>query len=104
MRCATARCAGRDLRAHLLDAEPLLGEFRVMASSGSTGTPSVYVYSRADWAGILAMFLRYNELSGVRPRMPRLRVAAIGAPSLASMTRKIARRSTSGCTACCGSR
>ena len=36
------------------------------------------------------MFLRYNELCGVRPRVPRLRVAAIGAPTLASMTQKIA--------------
>jgi phenylacetate-coenzyme A ligase PaaK-like adenylate-forming protein len=85
-----ARLRGRDLRGNLLDAEPLLGEYRVMASSGSTGTPSVYVYSRADWSGVVAMFLRYNELCGIRPRVPRLRVAAIGAPSLASMTQKIA--------------
>ena len=56
-----------------------------MASSGSTGTPSVYVYSRAEWTGVLALFLRYNELCGIRPRLPRRRVAAIGAPSLAAM-------------------
>ena len=85
-----ARLRGRDLRSHLKDTDPLLGEYRVMASSGSTGTPSVYVYSRADWAGVLAMFLRYNELCGIRPRVPRLRIAAIGAPTLASMTQKIA--------------
>jgi len=66
---------GRDLRAHLLDAAPLDGEYRVMASSGSTGLPSVYAYSRADWSGILAQFLRYNELAGIRPRVPRLRSA-----------------------------
>jgi phenylacetate-coenzyme A ligase PaaK-like adenylate-forming protein len=90
------RLRGRDLRAHLLDPEPLLGEYRVMASSGSTGTPSVYVYSRADWTGVLALFLRYNELAGVRPRLPRLRVAAIGAPSLASMTQKIAQSAAIG--------
>ena len=84
------RLRGRELRSHLLDPEPLLGEHRVMASSGSTGTPSLYVYSRADWTGVLALFLRYSELSGIRPRLPRLRLAAIGAPSLASMTQKIA--------------
>jgi phenylacetate-CoA ligase len=90
------RLRGRDLRAHLLDDEPLLGEYRVMASSGSTGTPSLYVYSRADWTGVLALFLRYNELCGVRPSLPRLRIAAIGAPSLASMTQRIAQSADVG--------
>lgn len=90
------RLRGRDLRSHVADAEPLLGEYRVMASSGSTGTPSVYVYSRADWSGVIAMFLRYNELCGIRPRVPRLRVAAIGAPSPASMTQKIAQSADVG--------
>ncbi len=83
------RLRGRDLRARLLDEDPLLGEHRVMASSGSTGTPSLYVYSRADWTGVLAMFFRYSELCGIRPRLPRLRLAAIGAPSLVSMTQRI---------------
>jgi phenylacetate-CoA ligase len=90
------RLRGRDVRAHLLDAEPLLDEYRVMASSGSTGTPSVYVYSRADWVGVLALFLRYNELCGIRPRVPRLRVAAVGAPSLASMTQTVAQSADVG--------
>ncbi len=84
------RLRNLDLRAHLVDREPLLGEYRVMASSGSTGTPSLYVYSRSDWRGLLAMFLRYCELCRIRPRLPRLRVAAIGAPSLASMTQRCA--------------
>jgi phenylacetate-coenzyme A ligase PaaK-like adenylate-forming protein len=84
------RLRGRDLRARLHDGDALLGEHRVMASSGSTGTPSLYVYSRADWTGVLALFFRYSELCGIRPRMPRLRVAAIGAPSLASMTQRLA--------------
>ena len=90
------RLRGRDLRAHLVDTEPLLGEYRVMASSGSTGTPSLYVYSRADWAGVMAQFLRYNELCGVRPHVPRLRVAAVGAPSPASMTQKVAQSADVG--------
>jgi phenylacetate-CoA ligase len=84
------RLRGRDLRARLLDEAQLLGEHRVMASSGSTGTPSLYVYSRTDWTGVLALFFRYGELCGIRPRLPRLRIAAIGAPSLASMTQRIA--------------
>ena len=87
---------GRDLRAHLRDAAPLDGRYRVMASSGSTGLPSVYVYGPADWTGILAQFLRYNELAGIRPRVPRLRIAAIGAPSLASMTQRVAQSAAIG--------
>ena len=90
------RLRGRDLRSHLHDSEALPGGFRVMASSGSTGTPSLYVYSRADWTGVLALFLRYNALVGIRPRAPRLRIAAIGAPSLASMTQKIAQSADVG--------
>jgi phenylacetate-CoA ligase len=35
-----SRLRGHELRSRLLDAEPLFGEHRVMASSGSTGTPS----------------------------------------------------------------
>jgi phenylacetate-CoA ligase len=84
------RLRGRDLRERLLDEDPLLGEHRVMASSGSTGTPSIYVYSRADWTGVLALFFRYGELCGIRPRLPRLRLAAIGAPSRSGMTRRVA--------------
>ena len=82
------RLRGLDLRS--LAGEVVAGEFRVMASSGSTGTPSAYVYSSADWTGILAMFFRYNEMIGLRPRVPRVRVAAIGAPSMTSMTQQIA--------------
>ena len=90
------RLRGRDLRAHLLDPAPLDGEYRVMASSGSTGLPSLYVYSRADWSVVLAQFLRYNAFAGVRPRLPRLRIAAIGAPSLASMTQRVAQSADIG--------
>jgi len=85
-----SRLRGLDLHAHLLDDEPVLGEYRVMASSGSTGTPGLYIYSRSDWTGLLANFFRYAEIGGIRPRLPRLRIAGIGAPSRASMTRRVA--------------
>jgi phenylacetate-coenzyme A ligase PaaK-like adenylate-forming protein len=81
---------GLPLRDHLLDPAPLLGEYRVMASSGSTGTPSLYVYSRADWSGVLAAFFRASEFIGIRPSVPRLRIAAINAPSMSSMTQRVA--------------
>jgi phenylacetate-CoA ligase len=84
------RLRGLDLRSHLADEELVLGEHRVMASSGSTGTPSLYVYSRADWTGILALFFRWTEFAGMRPAIPRRRVASVGAPSPSSMTYQIA--------------
>jgi phenylacetate-coenzyme A ligase PaaK-like adenylate-forming protein len=39
-----------------------LGEFRVMTSSGSSGRKAVYVYDRASWACVGAMFLRRSEV------------------------------------------
>lgn len=58
-----------------------LGQYRVMASSGSTGRRGVFVYSRRDWLVNLANFGRLNEqFVGIHPRLPRrLRVAAVSA-------------------------
>ena len=38
-----------------------LGQYRVLATSGSTGRRAVLVYSRADWLMSLANFARLNE-------------------------------------------
>lgn len=74
-----------DLEAHIqhLSGDPLhLGAFRVVASSGSTGRRGVFVFSPADWRINLANFLRVNEqLLDLHPRLPRLRVGAVGATS-----------------------
>ena len=63
--------------------ESYLGQYRVMATSGSTGRRGVFVYSRADWRMSLANFARLNErYLDVHPRLPRrLRVANVGATS-----------------------
>ena len=60
-----------------------LGQYRVMASSGSTGRRGLFVYSRRDWLVNLANFGRLNEqFVGIHPRLPpRLRVAAVSATS-----------------------
>ena len=68
----------------------LLGEYRVMATSGSSGRKGVYVYDRAGWAAICAQLLRFYDWAGVRPRLPRLRVAVIGGGSPTHMTRRVA--------------
>ncbi|MDP9071309.1 MAG: hypothetical protein M3N68_08500 [Actinomycetota bacterium] len=58
-----------------------LGQYRVVATSGSTGHRGVFVYSRPEWVVNLANFDRATEqFLGVHPRLPpRLRAALVGA-------------------------
>jgi phenylacetate-coenzyme A ligase PaaK-like adenylate-forming protein len=68
----------------------LLGEYRVMTTSGSSGRKGLYVYDRAGWAVICAQLLRYNDWTGLRPKLPRLKIAAIGGGAPTHMTRRVA--------------
>ena len=80
------------LRDHLdtLDGdETYLGQYRVMASSGTTGAPGVYVWSRADWLALLVIAMRVSDRLGYGPRWPRLRVANIVAPVPRHMSYRI---------------
>lgn len=73
-----ASLAGDDLYA---------GEFRVMASSGSSGAKGLYVYDRAAWrAGFLPGSLRMSSLGGLRPRLPRQRLVTVAAGDGKHMT------------------
>ena len=65
-----------------------LGEFRVMTSSGSSGRKAVFVYDRAAWRGILVMFLRRSAWVGMRPSLPRTRLAMIGGGAPTHMSRR----------------
>ena len=88
----TDRRLHRDaLLAHLdgLDHDALyLGEHRVMTTSGSSGSKGLFVYDRRGWAHCLASFFRFNAIAGVRPKLPRLRIAAIGGGAPTHMTRR----------------
>ena len=67
-----------------------LGRYRVMTTSGSSGRKGLFVYDRPAWRALIAQFLRYNAMVGVRPRLPRrLRVAALGGASGSHMSRRI---------------
>jgi phenylacetate-CoA ligase len=46
-------------------AEPYLGEYRVMSTSGSSGRTGLFVYDEAGWAAYVAQFLRVTALAGV---------------------------------------
>ena len=67
-----------------------LGRYRAMTTSGSSGRKGLFVYDRPAWRALIAQFLRYNAMVGVRPRLPRrLRVAALGGASGSHMSRRV---------------
>ena len=65
------------------------GEYRAMTTSGSSGRKGLFVYDRRAWRGILAQFFRYSDWAGMRPRVPRMRIAAIGGGAATHMTRRV---------------
>jgi putative adenylate-forming enzyme len=65
-----------------------LGAYRVMASSGSSGRKGIYVYDRRAWVACLTGAMRSTRYMGVDPRLPRRRLAFVGAPDAKHMTRR----------------
>jgi phenylacetate-coenzyme A ligase PaaK-like adenylate-forming protein len=62
--------------------ELYLGSYRCMPTGGTTGRKGIFVYDRDEWRQCLTVFLRWSELTGLRPRLPRrLRLATVGATS-----------------------
>lgn len=74
------RLSSARLEAHIAEMgtqDALLdGDFRVMATSGTTGYRGVFVYSRAEWVGRIAFALRTQSWSGA-PSFRRRRVAVV---------------------------
>ena len=80
-----------ELLAHLegLDHDALyLGEHRVMTTSGSSGRKGLFVYDRSAWVPLIAQLLRFNSMVGLKPRVPRVRMAAVAGGSPTHMTRR----------------
>jgi phenylacetate-CoA ligase len=81
------------VEAHLdgLDGDALLlGRYRAMATGGSTGRKGVFVADRDEWRQYLAGFFRWNHYVGLRPRLPRRRIASIAAARPLHMTYRMA--------------
>jgi phenylacetate-CoA ligase len=74
----------------LRDDELYLGAYRAMTTSGS-GRKGLFVYDEEGWAAVGAQFLYFSAMMGTRPRLPRLKLAAIGGGSPAHMSRRGAR-------------
>jgi phenylacetate-CoA ligase len=80
-----------DLLEHLdrIDGDALyLGEFRAMTSSGSSGRKAVFVYDRTAWIHCCGMFLRRSAWAGIRPTLPRTRIAMVWGASPTHMSRR----------------
>lgn len=74
----------RDVRAHLqsdLDGGKYLGRYRVNATSGSSGSPGIFLFDSSEWLSILASFARAHEWAGanvnLRHRMKMASVASV---------------------------
>ena len=72
--------AVREHLAHLQDDSYLLGRYRVLSTSGTSGLKGVFAYDRSEWSIVLAAVLRWYRLAGIVLRLPRrARIATLGA-------------------------
>jgi phenylacetate-CoA ligase len=62
------------------------GRYRVMTTSGSSGRKGLFVYDRLGWATIGGQFLRASGWMGLRPGIPRRRLAMVRGGSLTHMS------------------
>ena len=65
-----------------------LDRYRVLMTSGSSGRRGLFVYDAAGWRSITSQFLRSSSWAGLRPSVPRQRVAWIGGPSPSHISRQ----------------
>ena len=67
-----------------------LDRYRVMLTSGSSGRAGLFVYDAAGWRSIGAQVLRTSGWAGLRPSLPRQRVALLGGAAPFHVSRQIA--------------
>jgi phenylacetate-CoA ligase len=67
-----------------------LDRYRVMATSGSSGRPGLFVYDPAGWRSIIAQMLRSSSWAGLVPSLPRQRVAWLGGAAPSHISRQAA--------------
>ncbi len=83
------RLRRRDLESHLAGpdaAQPYLGQFRVLTTSGTTGLRGIVVLSEDEALDWIAVGLRGGGAMGINPQM---RIASIGAPGSLHVTRQL---------------
>jgi phenylacetate-CoA ligase len=65
-----------------------LDRYRVMLTSGSSGRPGLFVYDAAGWRSICAQILRISSWAGLRPSLPRQRLALLGGAAPSHVSRQ----------------
>ncbi len=84
------RLRGADLDAHvesLADRDVrFMDAFRVMPSGGTSGRRALHAFDRDEWTECLAAFMRWSDLLGLAPKLPRRRVASVMSPGARHMT------------------
>jgi putative adenylate-forming enzyme len=65
-----------------------LDRYRVMLTSGSSGHPGLFVYDAAGWRSIATQVLRISNWAGLRPSLPRQRVALLGGAAPSHVSRQ----------------
>jgi putative adenylate-forming enzyme len=64
--------------------------YRVMATSGSSGRPGLFVYDPVGWRATCAQVLRSSSWAGLRPSLPRQRLALLGGAAPSHVSRQVA--------------
>ena len=67
-----------------------LDRYRVMVTSGSSGSLGLFVYDATGWRSIGSGLVRSTTWSGLRPTLPRQRLAFVGGTSLSHISRQAA--------------
>jgi len=67
-----------------------LDRYRVMLTSGSSGRPGLFVYDAAGWRSIGSGLIQSATWKGLRPTLPRQRMAFVGAAGPAHISRQAA--------------
>lgn len=84
-----------EVKRHVAAASPdrdalYLGEYRVLATSGTSGLRGLFVFNRAEWRAELANTLRWLDFIGARPTLlRRAGVSVVGAPSVVHVSRRL---------------
>jgi phenylacetate-CoA ligase len=65
-----------------------LDRYRVALTSGSSGRPGLFVYDPVGWRSIGAQFVRSSSWAGLRPSLPRQRMAMLGGAAPSHITRQ----------------
>jgi putative adenylate-forming enzyme len=82
-----------EVKAHmkvLTGDERFRGRYRVIATSGSSGHPGIFLFNRAEWTTVLASFARAREWGGVKLDLTRrVKTATVASTTAFHMSTRV---------------